>query len=225
MKYRNPQPDQQNRSINHNTLWPHDDIRLFAYCTTLLSSLCRRIWNYYTSQILVNYIENTCTLSYPIIIIRSEVWTICHCLGLGPETMVCAVCICVFMGCNCVSIAWFQWRVNWTAIEATQKARIMGPTWGPAGHSCCIFVGPTNLAVRVEYGWDIPMYYVDVTKYAWCNIDADLTYSISHCNGNNDHIIKDSLIARFMGPTWGPSGADMTQVGPMLAPCTVLSWY
>ena len=30
-------------------------------------------------------------------------------------------------------------------------------------------------------------------------------------------------IARFMGPTWGPSGADRTQVGPMLAPRTLLS--
>ena len=27
-----------------------------------------------------------------IIIIKSEVWPICHCLGLGHETMVCAVC-------------------------------------------------------------------------------------------------------------------------------------
>ena len=26
-----------------------------------------------------------------------------------------------------------------------------------------------------------------------------------------------------MGPTWGPSGADRTQVGPMLAPSTLLS--
>ena len=26
-----------------------------------------------------------------------------------------------------------------------------------------------------------------------------------------------------MGPTWGPSGADRTQVGPMLAPWTLLS--
>ena len=34
---------------------------------------------------------------------------------------------------------------------------------------------------------------------------------------------KSSLIARFMGPTWGPSGADRTQVGPMLAPWTLLS--
>ena len=28
-----------------------------------------------------------------------------------------------------------------------------------------------------------------------------------------------TLIARFMGPTWGPPGADRTQVGPRWAPC------
>ena len=32
-----------------------------------------------------------------------------------------------------------------------------------------------------------------------------------------------SPIARFMGPTWGPSGADRTKVGPMLAPWNLLS--
>ena len=31
------------------------------------------------------------------------------------------------------------------------------------------------------------------------------------------------LIARFIGPTWGPSRVDRTQVGPMLAPLTLLS--
>ena len=31
-----------------------------------------------------------------IIIIKSEVWTITHCLGLGLETMVCAICLIVF---------------------------------------------------------------------------------------------------------------------------------
>ena len=35
--------------------------------------------------------------------------------------------------------------------------------------------------------------------------------------------ITRTLIARFMGPTWGPSGADRTQLGPMLAPWTLLS--
>ena len=37
--------------------------------------------------------------------------------------------------------------------------------------------------------------------------------------------IKATLIGRFMGPTWGPSGVDRTQVGSMLAPCTLLSRY
>ena len=39
-----------------------------------------------------------------IIIIKSEVWTITHCLGLGNETMVCAVCLSVFLQhgwCGC----------------------------------------------------------------------------------------------------------------------------
>ena len=37
------------------------------------------------------------------------------------------------------------------------------------------------------------------------------------------HIV--SLIARFIGPTWGPSGADRNQVGSMLAPWTLHSTY
>ena len=32
-----------------------------------------------------------------IIIIKSEVWPICHCLGLGHETMVCEVCLSIFV--------------------------------------------------------------------------------------------------------------------------------
>ena len=34
---------------------------------------------------------------------------------------------------------------------------------------------------------------------------------------------ESAPIARFMGPTWATSGADRTQVGPMLAPWTLLS--
>ena len=32
-----------------------------------------------------------------IIIIKLEIWTITHCLGLGHETMVCAVCLSMFL--------------------------------------------------------------------------------------------------------------------------------
>ena len=35
-----------------------------------------------------------------IIIIKSEVWIITHCLGLGHETMVCAVCLSIFLQSN-----------------------------------------------------------------------------------------------------------------------------
>ena len=35
--------------------------------------------------------------------------------------------------------------------------------------------------------------------------------------------VWSTLIARFMGPTWGPSGADRAQMGLMLAPWTLLS--
>ena len=34
-----------------------------------------------------------------------------------------------------------------------------------------------------------------------------------------------TVIERFMGPTWGPSGADRAQVGPMLAPWIFLSGH
>ena len=40
---------------------------------------------------------------------------------------------------------------------------------------------------------------------------------------NSEIVPQVSLIARFMGQTRGPSGADRTQVGPMLAPWTLLS--
>ena len=39
----------------------------------------------------------------------------------------------------------------------------------------------------------------------------------------NHNFFRLTLIARLVGPTWGPSGADRTQVGPMLAPWTLLS--
>ena len=42
-------------------------------------------------------LENIYALSYYHHQRKSEVWTITHCLGLGHETMVCAVCLFVFL--------------------------------------------------------------------------------------------------------------------------------
>ena len=54
------------------------------------------------------------------------------------------------------------------------------------------------------------------------------TLSADHINHNNvGSVIVETatLLARFMGPTWGPPGDDRTQVGPMLVPWTLLSGY
>ena len=61
------------------------------------------------SQLSIEHYMGLCVFSLPIslvmterifcliFIIKSEVWTIIHCLGLGHETMVCAVCLSLFL--------------------------------------------------------------------------------------------------------------------------------
>ena len=106
----------------------------------------------------------------------------------------------------------------------------MGPTWvlsAPDGPH----VGPTNLATR------------EVGEFQYSSPSNDIQGDISFCFQDVHQMLKSadpptlpqhailwklavmitSLIARFMGPTCGPSGADRTQVGPMLVPWTLLS--
>ena len=68
------------------------------------------------------------------------------------------------------------------------------------------------------------------TNNRWCRRPAYWGEFLYSDGINSSQIIPDNqclctLIARFMGPTWGPSGADRTQVGPILAPWTLLSGY
>ena len=75
------------------------------------------------SQLSITQYVRLCVFSLPIsfvmieriyilcliIIMKSEVWTITHCLGLGHETMVCAVCLSIFFWTN----AWpvIMWHI------------------------------------------------------------------------------------------------------------------
>ena len=61
------------------------------------------------------------------------------------------------------------------------------------------------------------LYFEPIEKVSTAGMNHLMTVSVM------SFIIIIYLIARFMGPTWGPSGADRTQVGPMLAPWTLLS--
>ena len=107
----------------------------------------------------------------------------------------------------------------------------MGPNWvlaAPDG----THVGPMNLAIRrIHFSQMIPYdikYLCNITRN-WCSghVASPQRSPVGTLVSS-----KTSLIARLIGTTWGPSGADRTQVGPMLAPWTLLSgiaccsvWY
>ena len=60
-------------------------------------------------------------------------------------------------------------------------------------------------------------------SFVWPQIMARWVTSMESSAATLMIFEKGSLIARFMGLTWGPSRADRTHVGPMLAPWTLLS--
>ena len=76
--------------------------------------------------------------------------------------------------------------------------------------------------------------FLNLPFFGWCSVKslwktflsdiilfAASTWYAKHVHHGTWHIT--TLIARFKGPTWGPSGVDRTQVGPILAPWTLLS--
>ena len=81
--------------------------------------------------------------------------------------------------------------------------------------------------------WLIMSGYMDLRRprvYRSSNIglvlprnSADNKSSLVHCWSATIYYPNQSQIARFMGPSWDPPGEDRTQVGPMLAPWTLLS--
>ena len=66
-------------------------LSIFSHSSIIQSvGLC--IFSLSISFVMIERIYRLCL----IIIIKSEVWTINRCLGLGHETMVCTVCLCIF---------------------------------------------------------------------------------------------------------------------------------
>ena len=63
-------------------------------------------------------------------------------------------------------------------------------------------------------GWWLKWWLLISTAHHTCHGQRQNWYVFCH---------DKPLIARFMWPTWGPFEADTAQVGPMLAPWTLLS--
>ena len=65
---------------------------------------------------------------------------------------------------------------------------------------------------------------VKINQFNGCWFPHRLRLQDTSCYGYSCvKYISTSLIARFMWPTWGPSGADRTRVGSLLAPWILLS--
>ena len=69
----------------------------------------------------------------------------------------------------------------------------------------------TEIAIQNDYT-DLPKFVGSIDRYLLLSV-LPVVAAAS----------KGFLIARFIGPTWGPSGSDKTQVDPMLALWTLLS--
>ena len=83
-----------------------------------------------------------------------------------------------------------------------------------------------NTPTRTYLGWYPTCSHILYNKRRGKNVREINWLHTMPLHGHYDILLiygNSSLIARFMGPTWGPSGADRTQVGPMLAPWTLLS--
>ena len=85
------------------------------------------------------------------------------------------------------------------------------------GHFVPDSMCPRSLSIAIKWG---NVHWICVHWDWWFKWAATVMAPLS--NGRQTRH-SCTQIARFMGPTWGPSGADRTQVGPVLTPWTLLS--
>ena len=113
----------------------------------------------------------------------------------------------------------------------------MGPTWGPPG-SCRPQMGPMLAPWTLLSGIMRKSLHVKTASWLCYFFCPQVAFGQDLCSVSDESSrfprsllsileamsleLRDpllrvgiALIASFMGPTWGPSGADRTQVGPM----------
>ena len=138
--------------------------------------------------------------------------------------------------CNHIFIHWSHYiptykyhtfltlKSTWRQKKPTRTAKFMGSSWVLSATGGT-HVGPMNLAIRaikqkLRAAIKFIFFFALIVMHRLCGIvvrrDNWVTFYLCQC-------CTATLITRFIGPTWGPSGADRTQVGPILAPWTLLS--
>ena len=115
-----------------------------------------------------------------------------------------------------INLSWWQYLIAFNAFSGNPAVRVM---------TCLFQWWYTKYKLIFTKNWVVMM--VTLPSLVSLEVIIMTTYSAV-----SDHLASwllifsaDTQIARFMGPTWGPSGAGRTQVGPMLATWTLLSGY
>ena len=110
--------------------------------------------------------------------------------------------------------AWlcFFWKIKYrtspTCTHLTSSHRVCSTSHGHHGQQARTSSNVQDVGLLATFMHDVD----SITQ--GCVVHLVLKGNIKHLS---------PLIAKLMGPTWGPSGADRTQVGPMLALWTLLS--
>ena len=142
---------------------------------------------------------------------------------------------------DCLLNHWFRHRLTKTSKPRVTGGALMWPVNSP--HKCPVrrkmfplddvIMDTVKLWVIVSYhspgSWfRLQQLRLYLNVHAWAHKDMCIRRKPYMCgvSQNNNYFryhMLIPLIAKFLRPTWGPSGADRTQVGPMLGPWTLLS--
>ena len=112
---------------------------------------------------------------------------------------------------------WWKWEIT---LLFPMKIALIWPfltlySSPPSQINCLHHFRPVSLLIHVKI-----IFMAFISK----DINNRFIYSHRHTGNTMNSLVQGcTQIARFMGPTWGPSGSCRPQMGPMLAPWTLLS--
>ena len=128
---------------------------------------------------------------------------------------------CKLIGTTCFLYQWSYLGIyRWNPAKRALPAMLTHGWWGPFGRI------PSILAFLLYRNRDIQ--HRLLITFLMEDKDLSILHSQYHdnwCSADAYRPGHQHLVARFMGPTWGLPGADRTQVGPMLAPWSLLSGH
>ena len=119
---------------NLSSVWVR--LSIFSQLSVIHYTIYGAVWFQFT-----HFLCDDCERIYilcPIIIIKSEVWTITHCLGLGHETMVCAVCLSIFLWVNARPAYLRDRQRKWRHYNVRSKSAVFAVSWEDEYTSCNI---------------------------------------------------------------------------------------